>query len=135
MAEQASVSGTVTYDGAPITVDSSIVFSCLDPAVTAAGEIDSLGNYTLRPANPEVGIPVGRYRVMIRPPSPPSVVPAMGSPEYQRMMTQGGMAATETAAPKDIPAKFMSFDSSGLVLELKPGPNDFDFDLAKLNKK
>ncbi len=129
--EQATVTGKVTYDGTPVTLDSSVVFSCLDPAVTAAGEIDSLGNYTLRPANPDVGIPIGRYRVMIRPPAPPPV--QMGSEEYKQIMQQGANAeAARTPTAGDIPEKFTSFDTSGIVLELKPGPNTFDFDLAKL---
>jgi hypothetical protein len=131
--EQASVSGKVTFDGTPVTVNSSVVFNSLDPAVTAAGEIDSQGNYTLRAANPEVGIPVGRYRVMIRPPTPAPVTDAVDTAEYQKMMQTGGSATPpQVEAPKDIPAKFSSFDSSGIVLELKPGPNTFDFDLAKL---
>lgn len=68
---------------------------------------------------------------MIRPPAPPPV--QMGSDEYKRIMEGGANPqAAPPATASDIPEKFTSFDTSGIVLELKPGPNTFDFDLAKL---
>lgn len=131
--EQATVSGSVTYDGKPVPVDTSILFSCQDLAANAAGQVDSLGNYSLRAADPAVGIPVGRYKVMIRPPVSAAAAPAMGTPEYEKVMQQGGVREAPPP-PKEIPEQFTSLETSGIVLELKPGPNEFDFDLAQLSK-
>jgi hypothetical protein len=126
---QAKVSGTITYDGSPIPLDSSVVFSCMDPSATAAGKVDSLGKYSLTGGDPSLGIPVGRYKVMIRPAIPPA--PVMGTPEYSATMSGKVKPA---AAPKEIPTKFHALDTSGLVLEVKAGDNTFDFDLLKLSQ-
>jgi len=127
--ERATVSGSVTNDGKPVTADSVIVFSCPDLNVTASGKLDSLGKFSLRPASANTGIPVGRYEVMIRGPEPAALMP--GTQEYQdRMM--GKTKAPEP--PKDIPQNFTAFSTSGIALEIKPGQNTFDLDLAKLKK-
>lgn len=127
---QASISGTVTYDGKPITLDSDIVFQCKDKGVIAAGKIDSLGKYAISPGMKSLGIPAGRYQIMIRPPELPP--PAVGTKEYEELMS-GKMKKPEP--PKDIPQQFQQFEKSGLVVEVKSGANTFDFDLAKIEKK
>jgi len=134
---QAEVSGSVTFDGAPITIDSAVIFSSKDKGATAAGKVDSLGKFQLAAGNPNIGIPAGRYQVMIRPPAAAAVEVSQNSEEYKKMMMAGAAKATKPTAQgtKDIPAKFHSFDTSEIVLELKPGPNTFDFPLDKLDKK
>ncbi len=124
---QATISGKVTYDGKPITLDSAVVFYCKDKAATAAGKVDSLGSYSLTGSIPSVGIPAGRYQVMIQPPTAPP--PVVGSEEYKQAMMG---KAPKKEAPKDIPAKFHALESSKIVLEVKEGANTFDFDLSKL---
>jgi hypothetical protein len=131
--EQAEVTGKVTFEGKPVPVDTSVLFSCQDLAANAAGQVDSLGNYTLRAADPAVGIPVGRYKVIIRPASSASAAPAMGTPEYEQLMQQGGNMEVPPS-PKEIPAEFMSPETTPIVLELKAGPQTYDFDLAELSK-
>ena len=127
---QASISGTVTYDGKPITLDSDVVFHCNDKDATAAGKIDSLGKYSLSPGIKSIGIPAGRYQIMIRPPELPA--PAIGTKEYEDQMSS---KTKKPEPPKDIPQQFQQFDKSGLVVEVKAGPNTFDLDLAKLEKQ
>ena len=127
---QASISGTVTYDGKPITLDSDVVFQCKEKSAIAAGKIDSLGKYALSPGMKSIGIPAGRYQIMIRPPELPA--PAIGTKEYEEQMTG---KTKNPDPPKEIPKQFHQFDKSGLVVEVKPGPNTFDLDLAKLEKK
>lgn len=124
---QATVSGTVTFEGKPITLDSKVVFFCKDKDATASGAVDSLGKYSLTSGRPALGIPAGRYQVMISPPSAPP--PPVGSDDYKKAM-MGKMAPPP--APKDIPTKFSSFETSKIVLEVKAGENVFDFDLSKL---
>jgi hypothetical protein len=128
---QATISGSVTKEGKPITVDSSIAFFCPESAATIGGKIDSLGKFALKPADPAIGIPPGRYQVMIQPPIPPA--PAVGTDAYKNMMMGGGASMEKKAPlPSDIPEKFQAFDTSGIALEVKAGPNSFDIDLAKL---
>ena len=132
---QATVSGSITNDAKPVTPESSVVFFCPDLSATAAGTLDVLGKYSLRAADPKVGIPAGRYKVMVRPPEPPA--PKITDQEAYKKMMMGGPPAGNVA-PKpanrapDIPEKFQSLDSSGITLEIKPGPNTIDLDLAKL---
>ncbi len=133
--EQASVTGTVMFDGKPVTFDSTVVFYSKDKDATAAGTIDAAGKFSLKGAQPKIGIPVGQYVVMVRPPEPPmttSIATGPSSPDYQKKMMQGAEAKPE--APKDIPAVFLSLDKSTLKLELKSGPNSFDIDLSKIGK-
>ena len=126
---QAKVSGTVTNNGENVTPDTSVVFFCKDKGATAAGMVDSLGKYNLRPGVGSIGIPAGRYQVMIRAPEPPA--PALGTKEYEDFMS-GNVKRPEAA--KDVPPQFGFFDSSGITLEVKSGENTFDFPLDKLLK-
>lgn len=134
--EQASVSGSVMFEGKPVTVGSTVVFYCKDKDATAAGTLDALGKFSLKGAMPSVGIPVGKYVVMVNPPQPPmanSIASGPSSPDYQKQMMQTSKAEIP-ASISDIPAEFLSLDKSTLSLELKAGPNTFDIDLAKVGK-
>src|SRR5260221_12020429 len=87
----ASISGSVTIDGKPVTQDSDIAFYCPDKGATAAGKIDALGKFSLSAADPKIGIPAGRYQVMIRPPAPPAM--QIGTDDYKKMMSGGAGAS------------------------------------------
>ena len=126
---QASVSGTITNNGANVTPKSSVVFFCKEKNATAAGLVDSLGKFSLKPGVSSIGIPAGRYQVMVRAPDPPA--PALGTKEYEDFMS-GKTKRPEPA--KDVPAVLGAFDTSGVSVEVKVGENNFDFDLAKLVK-
>lgn len=127
--QQATISGKVTLDGtAPAGLDSTVVFYCTEKGATAGGKLDALGNYSVKAADPSVGVPAGRYQVMVNPPPAPTV--DMSSEEYKKRMMSGGGAPE---APKsDIPAKFNTYATSNIVLEIKPGANTIDLDLSKL---
>lgn len=126
---QASISGRVTNDGANVTPASSVLFFCKEKDATATGQVDSMGQFILRPTVGSIGIPAGRYQVAVRSPAPPT--PVVGSKEYEDLMA----GKTKTPEPaKDIPAQFAAFDTSGISVEVKVGENHFDFDLAKLSK-
>ena len=127
---QATVSGTLLKDGKPLSLNTSIVFYFPEKSVTAAGKADALGKFSLSAADSSIGIPAGKYQVMVRPPAPPPAA-AVGSKEYEKMMTAGD--STKSAKPpSEVPDRFLTFESSKLVLEVKVGPNTFDLDLAKL---
>lgn len=131
---QAQVSGTVTNNGKPVTLGSLVVFFNSEKGLTLTGTLDSLGNYSLTAADPKVGVPAGRWEVSVKPPVAP-VVEMSNSDDYKKMMQGGGpksVASSKPATAPDIPEKFNNPKTSGLVFEVKPGPNTFSFDLAKL---
>jgi len=121
----------VTNDGKPVTLDSQVVFYNSEKGLTLAGTLDSLGKYSLTPADPKVGVPSGRYQVCIKPPVAAVIQMDPSSPEYAKMM-QGGDSGTPASTAIDIPEKFSDVKTSGLVFEVKEGPNTYDFDLSKL---
>ncbi len=130
---QSQVSGKVTNDGKPVTVNSQVIFFNKDKGLTLVGTLDSLGNYSLVAGDPKLGVPAGRYEVAIAPPVAPIVEASQASAEYQKMMMSGGAAdPPKAAASADIPEKFLDPKTSGLVFEVKEGPNTYDFDLSKL---
>jgi len=120
----------VTKEGKPITLDSSIVFFCPESAATVGGKIDALGKFSLKASDPAIGIPPGRYQVMIRPPEAPK--PAVGTDAYKNMMMGTGSTEKKEETVGEIPSKFQAFDTSEIVYEVKAGPNTYDIDLAKL---
>lgn len=129
---QAQVSGSVTNDGKPVTLNCQVVFFSSKAGLTLTGTVDSLGKYSLFPADPKVGVPVGRYTVAIMPPVVAAVPADPSSPEYQKMMESGGAPEADADRAPDVPEKFRDPKTSGLEFEIKEGPNTFDFDLSKL---
>ena len=128
---QSQVSGTVTNDGKPVTLNSQVVFHNSEKGLTLTGTLDSLGKYSLTPADPKIGVPAGRYQVCIKPPVVPVIQMDPSSPEYAKLM-QGGQDMSPAPTAVDIPEKFNEASTSGLVFEVKEGPNTYDFDLSKL---
>lgn len=140
--QQATVNGSVTIDGKPIELDSTVTFFSENEGANAGGVIDSMGNYNIKAGDPRIGIPVGRYKVSIRPPSP--VTSTMGSvtadsSDYMKMMgkpsTPARVNSKAAAAASKIPEEFQALGTTPIVLELQPGPNKLDFELTKLAKK
>ena len=131
---QAQVSGTVTNDGKPVAVGSRAVFFNSEKGLTLTGTLDSMGNYSLTAADPKVGVPAGRWEVSVKPPVAP-LMEVSDSEDYKKMMQGGGpesVADSKPAIASDIPEKFNDPKTSGLVFEVKAGPNTFNFDLSKL---
>ena len=131
----ATVSGSVSINGKSVAQESHVIFFNSEKAATAAGKTDALGKFTLKEADPSIGIPAGRYQVMIRPPDPPPL--QVGSDDYKKMMTAGA-APVAGGPPKpaerisEIPSKYHDFLTSKIALEVKVGPNTFDIDLGKI---
>lgn len=130
--EQAQISGSVTLDGKPLAVDSSVIFFCKEKAATAAGKVDSLGKFSLT-GDRAKGIPPGRYVVTVRPPEA-APVDANGE-DYKKRMMSGTAAVKPAAATGGIPSQFLTMDASPIVVEVKAGPNTFDLPLDQLAKK
>lgn len=128
---QATISGSVTNDGKPLPVDCSVYFASKETGTTAAGKLDSLGNFTATPPDPKQGLSAGRYAVMVRPPAAAQAIPSPSDPSYKDFMMKAGKAPAATS-DAGIPKSFLTLETTKLILEVKPGPNNFVIDLAKI---
>ncbi len=130
--EQASIGGTVKNGDKTVPVNTEVVFENSKEGLTIAAKTDSSGKFQLSATDPRIGIPVGRYKVAVRPPTAVVAPVQPGSADYQKLMQSGGQAAPPPVAGSElIPDKFHKHDSSGLEFEAKVGQNDFAIDLSK----
>ena len=109
----AQVKGTITLaDGRPMT-RGMVIFEKGEgeAAVMARGAIAPDGTYEMSTYKPGDGVPPGKYRVQINP------IDLSDTPDEQKNL------------PFD--AKYTKFDTSGLMYEVKPGPNLFDIKLSE----
>src|SRR5947208_6474009 len=79
--------------------------------VAARGTITPNGTYEMSTYKPGDGVPPGKYRVQINP------IDLSDTPDEQKNL------------PFDV--KYTKFDTSGLVYEVKAGPNAFDIKLGE----
>lgn len=110
-ASSAKAAGKVTHQGQPVTVG-EIHFVQPESGDAGSAPLDPTGAYSLK-----AGIPPGKYRVFVVPPSSLTQPPVPGE-----------SVAQELYFP-NIPVKCRSEVSSGLTAEIKAGSNTFDFDL------
>jgi hypothetical protein len=111
------VTGTITlHDGSPLT-KGLVIFERIDegPPMTARGEIQPDGRYSLSTEQPGDGMPVGRYKVVINPLDTSDV------PDEQKVL------------PFDV--KHLNINTSELEFEVKPEPNVFDIKLSPRRKR
>jgi hypothetical protein len=110
----ASVTGTVVYDGQPLTTG-AVVFQPVHDGPIAIGDIQSDGSYTLSVGD-AAGVDPGDYRVTVAASEPmPEATPENPQP-----------------LPKSlIPARYSNADQSGLTFKVEPGSNRFDIKLEK----
>lgn len=110
----ARVSGTVTLDGTALN-SGYVTFSAEQPGQSghASGSIQTGGAYSVQ-AGRTGGLPPGRYRVTVTAREKSAPNPSGGPPAPGKLIT---------------PAKYSKADTSGLVVEVKPGHNVIDLPL------
>jgi hypothetical protein len=116
--EMAKVTGTVTYNGKPVT-KGTISFQPTDPAngAPANGVIED-GSYRLQTTEPGDGARLGDYQVGIR------------SVEGEPDVPLDYIPKKKPAPPKSlIPQKYENPAASGLTAKVESGSNTLDFDL------
>lgn len=118
--EIAQVSGTVTYQGKPLS-NGRVTFHQTTSGTVIGGTLDDQGQYTLTFAA-GLDVPAGSYQVTVRP------------PEIKMPIASEAPAETEEADQADkrqspIPKKYFYIKSSDLKAEVVAGKNQFDFDL------
>ena len=102
----ASVTGTITLDGEPLA-DALVVFAPTSGGTTAYGRTDESGRYEMMFSDVQKGAWLGENRVQIS----TGDVGAAGGP----------------GKPERVPVTYNR--QSGLLVEVVPGENDFDFQL------
>jgi len=115
-----TVAGSMTLNGNPVT-GCSVLFEPENGGATVFSPLDENGRYAVRMYNAG-GLSPGKYRVAV----------AFGSGAVDWAVVGIEPKTMKTAQPLSIPAKYQNFQTSGLIIDVKPGINpDFNFDLRK----
>jgi hypothetical protein len=121
-----TVTGKVTCKGVALP-SGTITFVPEDSqAKTAVGTITD-GNYTLTTLSPGDGAFPGKYQVTVVSKDVDSSAVSTAPNSLNRLKK---VAAVNLTAKSRVPAKYELPTTSGLVREVLPKPNSFDFDLT-----
>jgi hypothetical protein len=118
-----TVSGKVTFNGAPISQEGATISFLPEggTGIPAIGGIGSDGSYKLR-ARSTFDVPTGIYKITVT----PSAGPAMSAEEAMEASMNGTLPDSD---PKDVPAKYRAAETSGELFEVKEGANTYDLDM------
>jgi hypothetical protein len=109
----APVNGRVKFkDGGDVSVlaGHTVSFQTESDRISASGDIERDGTFKLSTFSTNDGAVPGRHLVAISPPDPPPDAPP----------------------PKPVVLqKYRDFGTSGLTADIKPGPNDVEFELER----
>ena len=61
--QQATISGTVKFGEKNVPVNAQVTFFNSEQGIAAVGFADESGNFALKPAEKETGLPAGKYQV------------------------------------------------------------------------
>jgi len=112
------VTGTVTYNGAPVA-DASVTFTP-EAGRPATGITDAGGKFTLTTFTTDDGAVPGMHKVSIAP-NASQIPPMPGTPE----------AAVAAAGKPPFPPRYSNPETSGLTADVKEGgDNDFTFGMT-----
>ena len=114
----ASVSGTVTLDGAPLTTG-LVTFLPTGPGAAAYGTIDATGRYSIRTGS-KGGLAPGEYVVTVAANAPIPAAPT----------TVGGTKYAEPIMPLVTPLKYIKQDRTPLRATVTAGRQTIDFELT-----
>ena len=118
------LSGKVTYKAAPVT-EGTVTFRNHEQGIVAAGKLDASGEYQLLFAG-GLEVPTGDYVITVTPPE-------AHVPIASELVSVGGQIPVvngERTFP-NIPAKYRSFNTSGLKKTIDEGENSCDIALAE----
>lgn len=121
--DRGTVSGKITYKGAPVPAGTSVVFQSKTGGYSAGAATNAAGEYTLNYAGSSK-LPAVVYVVGVSPPRAPEA-----KPDPSKMATSS-TEAPKAEAPPALPAKYNSATTSGLEFTVKGGANKADFELT-----
>lgn len=121
-----TVDGNLTSKGKALSADTKVVFLNSSSGLAAFGSTTENGAFTILDSDQNAELPVGTYRVMIQPPASqlggdeePSAEEALDNPELSKPNKKS----------LEFNFKYRQLSTSGLVYEVKEGPNKIDIDL------
>lgn len=110
-AHDASVTGTVSLDGQPLT-KGAVTFTPVQAGAMAVANIQPDGSYSVYTGD-QAGLEAGEYRVTVAATEMPAATPEDPEP-LPKLLT---------------PARYSDPSTSGLTLKVTPGSNRFDISL------
>lgn len=113
----ASVSGTVTVDGTPLT-QGSVVFAPSSGGMRASGIIQADGSYEIK-TNRDAGLEVGEYDVSV----------------VAREVVETGPGSPPIPGKYLAPKRYGNVKTSGLHYSVEKGNNTIDIELSSDNAK
>ena len=115
-----TVTGTVTYKGAPLTTGKVIFYGANNQVASAA--IGDDGKYEA------IKVPLGPVKVAVDTPPPPSAA-AVKAAKAGKKRFERGNPITVPENTVSIPAKYANPEQSGFSLTVKEGSQPYDIDL------
>ncbi len=116
------ITGRLTMEGKPLPAGHSVSFMQMEKGFLAFGITDADGKFEVKSWN-NGEMPVGKYDVMIGPPSGENADTSQMSAEER----------FDNPQPQKIkvpfPVRYRETTKSGLSYEIKEGPNHFDIDI------
>jgi hypothetical protein len=117
-----TVTGKLTMAGKPLPAGHAVSFMQMEAGFLAFGMTDAEGKFEIKSWNGG-NMPVGKYSVMIAPPSGGDVSNLSAEERFEN---------PELSAPKVkvlYPARYRETTTSGLSFDVVAGSNNFDIDL------
>jgi hypothetical protein len=121
------VKGKVTCNGQPAPAGCVITFQHTERNFPASAETAADGSYTLL-FNGKPEVPLGTYKVSIRPPAGEAEFANPSDPEaYKKMMEKAPMArGNAPAKTATIPKKYASPETSGVTFTVVENQTEYD---------
>lgn len=133
------VTGTVTYQGAPVE-GANVAFAPDGDGKAASGRTDADGKFKLTTLNPGDGAMPGKYKVSVSKSENLDPAAQITAEDMMKMVSGGkappmgptkGKAGEAGGTKYHVPKKYSTPGESGLTAEVKgSGTNDFTFDLV-----
>ena len=131
--EMAPVEGRVFFQEKPLE-GADVTFICAGASRFSSGRTDADGKYTLTTFAPEDGAVVGQNTVTIAMPIVSQSASTPDTPltgEYFELMKESQVKA----AQNQLPTFYADPTTSGLTVDVQPGPNEHDIRLQPAGKK
>jgi len=110
----------------PAPEGAEILFFHPATSATLGAQLESGGRFHLEIADPRIGIPIGSYKVVVRPPPPEPLDPQ--SEAYKaRMLGQASPVPSKTP----IPERVQALQTTPIRQEIQAGENHVLLDLSK----
>ncbi|NMC20217.1 MAG: carboxypeptidase regulatory-like domain-containing protein [Thermogutta sp.] len=129
------IAAVVKFQGEPVP-DAKVLFSPVSGKYSAAGVTDSQGRAVMKTDGTYEGVPAGSYKVAVvkLPPtqSAPQSSESLQNPEDYEKQYQATATSGAAAVQSALPAKYASFETSGLTATVPPAEgNEILFELQQ----